>query len=136
MLLKNSPSWLKKKNNKTCAYLRHVGDEEGEPGHEEHAQQDAQRQTRLQRLLAVLAGEPPALAAGRGLAGGTGNLQRDTGGERLLLPRLELLALAPASCPREVAFGAAKTCKKTEKKGYYFPCYWGRRMAHATVPES
>lgn len=109
-----------------CTYLCHVGDEEGEPCHEEHAQEDAQRQTRLQRLLAVLAGEPPALAAGRGLAGGTGNLQWDTGGERLLHPRLELLALVPASCPREVAFGAAKTCKKNRKNGLLLPLSRGQ----------
>lgn len=59
----------------TRAYLCHVGDKEGEPSHEEHAQEDAQRQAGLQRLLAVLAGKPSALAAGRGLAQGAGNLQ-------------------------------------------------------------
>lgn len=78
------PGWIQsKKLLKTqhkaavCAHLRHVGDEEGQPSHEEHAQEDAQRQAGLQRLLAVLVGESPALAATRGLGRGLGDLQWD-----------------------------------------------------------
>lgn len=54
----------------------HVRHKEGEPGHEEHAQQDAQGQAGLQGFLAVLIGKFPALARGRRLALGSGDLWR------------------------------------------------------------
>lgn len=43
-------------------YLGYVGHEEGQPGHKEHAQQDAQRQAGLQGLPAVLGGQTPAVS--------------------------------------------------------------------------
>lgn len=70
----------------TGSYLCHIGDEEGQPGYEEHAQEDAQGQAGLQSLLAVLVGEPPALAAGQGLAWGTWDLRPETGSGGQLSP--------------------------------------------------
>lgn len=74
----------------TDSYLSHIGDKEGQPGHEEHAQEDAQGQAGLQSLLAVLVGEPPALTAGQGLARGTWDLWPETGsgGQLSLAPAL------------------------------------------------